>query len=113
MSGEMAQYSGRNVVLMQGQLQIPGWTLVQLHQDRAEPWFRLAIIVCCILGCLLVQGYFYTLWQESERRRAIEISAARYRAMFENNLAPMLMVDTNSFDVMGCNAAACRFRCDG
>ena len=108
-SGTLVDYDGRRMIVALGVLPLEGWQLVQLNGDRAEPWFRLIAIVCSLLGCLLVLAYFYFTWKEFARRHLIQEAAARYRAMYEKNLAVMYMTNPVTGNVVGFNDAACEF----
>ena len=105
----LLDFGGQPVSVVQGQVSVAGWSLIQFFTVRSEPWFRLITIVCCLLVGLLISAYCYNYLRENQGRSAIQESAAQYRAMFEKNLAIMYMLDPRTNALVEINDSAAVF----
>lgn len=96
----------KNPVLAKG---FDGWDFIFLTPQKQGNYLRVSVILIVLLICLGIVGIFYRREKEFFTQRELALSEERYRLLFENNQAVMLLVEPLSGQIVSANQAACSF----
>jgi len=108
-SGELVTWKGQEYRFWVYPSTLENWKFVFLSKWRAYTAFRLFGIVITMFMALIVTGVFAALQQDAENQKSLIESEERYRQIFQNNGAVMLIINPKTGRIEDANFQAIKF----
>jgi len=108
-NGELLHWNGQEYRFWSHDGSVADWKFIFLSPSQSYTPFRFAGIIITVLVTLLATGFFMARQQENDNQDNLIESEARYRQLFEENSAVMLIIEPDTGLIQDANRVAGQF----